>query len=831
MAVDVEDSKRFFIAHSSRQKEFALSLREALEGDAWVDLHEIDVGDVLLEEIAAGIEAASDFVLLWTRDSAESPWVKYELHMAFIRYLEDAAINIRVVCLDQTPVPLHLRPLLQARDLRDPPDVAAVLLGAPPAKRTLRTFVNRNVDIGALEELLYSNDRGFMWYFGVAGIGKRAVAREALRRLVADTSRTARVTVRRGTGFVELHLMVCEALGTELPIGALSEREAREGACALIESFCANGGVWLFEEVHHWLDIDASPARELQEVLRALDAGGASQSEHGAVLTSTRRTNLSDPYAGVSELRRVRGLDSGFAVALLRAHGAEAPEERLRTAAAQLDGHPLALELSVRALAEDSLDWEGQRVSTAQTMLGELSLREATESLLEAVAALDGPLPGEHLAEHLGLSPEGFGDAVAEASSYSLIEERTGFLRIHPLIRDFYVRALRRRVDFRDRITDLGTRSRDFLRATSHGSPVHVDSLLTSFRLLSWSGRLGEALELHRTLFGTLFETAVDLYNERRYAEALPYFEAVIESTEESEAAKLYAARTLAYLGRGDEARALVEGLLETAPGTAELLRVRGRVEFILRNWSRALDYFERARELRPSSVAILRDLAQVNIRLERWEAARVFLERAMELREPGAFVRSYYSQVLEHFGELDQARAVIEGAIKVDPENPAFHHRLARIAIRQADIDVAQRELRRALELDPNFHEAAISLASLLADGGELGQARDLLTRVDGMPAVRVALLSTIKAKLALAEGNCEAARQLVSAALQEEREPESLILALRVEAHCFQRGSDPVERVRARAEPLLADLRALGLARDAAEWGAKLDDALEDG
>ncbi len=77
MTVQIEGTKRFFIAHSSKQKSFAKDLGEALEGDAWIDLHEIDVGDILLEEVAAGIEAASDFVLLWTHDSANSPWVKY----------------------------------------------------------------------------------------------------------------------------------------------------------------------------------------------------------------------------------------------------------------------------------------------------------------------------------------------------------------------------------------------------------------------------------------------------------------------------------------------------------------------------------------------------------------------------------------------------------------------------------------------------------------------------------------------------------------------------------------------------------------------------------
>jgi tetratricopeptide (TPR) repeat protein len=515
---------------------------------------------------------------------------------------------------------------------------------------------------------------------------------------------------------------------------------------------------------------------------------------------------------------------------LLRGHGAEDSEERLRAAAAELDGHPLALQLTVGALRDESVDWELQRVSTAQTMLGELSLDGDTESLLETLAALDGPLPGQELADHLSLSPEEFGQAVGEASSYTLVEERGGFLRIHPLIRDFYLRALRRRQDYRDRLADLATRSRDFLLSTSHGSTVRVDSLITSFRLLSWSGRLGEALELHRTLFATLLETAIDLYNERQYPEALHYFEAVIESTEANERAKLYAARTLAYLGRAEEARAMIDEVLEIEPESVEFIRVRGRVEFILRNWGNALDFFERARQRRPNSVAVLRDLGQVNIRLERWEAAREALERAMELREPGAFVRSYYSQVLEHFGELDEARSVIEAAIRVDPDNPGFRHRLGRIAIRQNDTPVARRELERALEIDPNFHEAGISLASLLVDVGETVAARRLVQRVERMPAVRPALLSTIKAKVSLADGECESARRFVYAALGEEREPESLLLALRLEVQCFGRNGDPPDRVRARTEPLFTDLRARGLQREEAEWRARLDDALGD-
>jgi tetratricopeptide (TPR) repeat protein len=811
-----------------QQKDFALELKAALKEEAWVDLHEIDVGDVVLSEITAGIEAASDFVLLWTSASSSSSWVRYETHMAFIRYLEDAAINIRVVRLDSTPVPLHLRPLLQARGLSSAPEIADVLLGSPPSRRALRQFVNRNSEIGALEQVLYAGDRGLMWFFGLAGIGKRALAREAIRRLSADASRTATVTVQGGTGFVELHLAVCSATETPLPPVDLTEREAREEAGRIIEEFCAGGGIWLFEEVHHWLEADASANRVLSLVLQSLSVAGVALTERGAIFTSTRRPRLEDRHDSIAELTRVRGLEPGFAVALLRAAGAESDDRELRLAAVQLDGHPLALEVAARTLGSGGQpDWEAHRVTTASTMIGEIRLSDHAGELLEALAAVDGPLPGGAIAGHLKVTPEIYSEAVDEASSYALVEEQLGYLRVHALVRDFYLRALRRRHDFRDRITDLANRSRDAYATAKTGSALQVDALLTTFRLLSWSGRLQEALELHQTAFGTLLQTAIDLYDERRYDMALYYLEAVIASTEDDVRAKLYLARTLANLGRADEARGLMAELLAENPTDVQLLRISGRVEFILRKWVRALEFFERARELRPQWLAVLRDLGQVNIRLERWEAAREELHKAMQLAEPGVYVRLYYSQVLEHFGELSEAHAVAESATRADPENPSVHHRLGRVSLAQGEQRAAREAFERALELDPNFYEGAVSLVGVLLDDNEVAAARNLAARIEGMPGVRPALRKTVQARVALAEGQTERAQQLADEALAVEREAETLTLVIRIAIARLHRDELSTETTRARIDPLLRELGQRGHGSDAEVWGARLAEA----
>lgn len=825
MAEPGESGRRYFISHSSKQKSVALAIKAGLDGRAWVDLHEIDVGDVLLEEISEGIEAASDFVLLWTADSAASRWVKYELHMAFIRYLEDQAIALRVVRLDGTPVPLYLRPLLQARETTAPGEIADLLLARQPMRRPLRSFLNRSAEIQEAEATLYAEGQGVVWYHGLAGVGKRSIASQAMERLVADPTRRISVDVRPGTRFVELHLELTAALGVVPPQEPLAEREAREATHALISDLVARGTVLIFNEAQYWLNEDAQPGPVLRRVLDALLAADVTDVERLALFTSTRRPRLDGPDRSASRVRHVVGLSVDFAAALLREHQPGADANALRSTASQLEGHPLALQMAAGSLVETALpDWEGLRVQTAQAVLGELNLSESAESLLEALAVIDGPLPGDALAGHLALSDEDYRNAVDLAASYSLVREEAGFLHIHPLVREWYLRVLRRRDDYGARVNDLADRSREVLSEVQPGTATYVDSLFATFRLLSWSGRLEEAFTLHRSLFGSLMEVAIQLYNERRYDLALRYFDAVIEATEESESAQLYRARTLAHLGRTSDARSILDELLAHQPDNFNIVRARGRVEFILRNWSSAREFYENARTLRPRSVAVLRDLGQVYIRLQQWEAAREALERARALQDVDPFTAFYYAQVLEHFGDLAEARRVIEVAVRLDPGRPFFHHRLGRIALAENDREAARREFETATALDPQSHESLLSLASMAIDDGDLKSADEMLARVGRVKGVRPALVSTVRAKALLRSGDLAAADTEIQNALSAEREPESVLLAVRIAVEQAEaQGGDPT-RARARAAPLVAEAHRLGVGPEAQALAARL-------
>ena len=102
---------RAFLSHASADKELVLAVHDALEPlTAWLDRAEIELGDLFLEKIEDGIRNASDFVLFWSKASAASEFVRLEVHMAFIQALESRAIRLRVIRLDDTPLPLRLKP-------------------------------------------------------------------------------------------------------------------------------------------------------------------------------------------------------------------------------------------------------------------------------------------------------------------------------------------------------------------------------------------------------------------------------------------------------------------------------------------------------------------------------------------------------------------------------------------------------------------------------------------------------------------------------------------------------------------------------------------------
>lgn len=798
----------YFISHASADKPLALDLKIALGGDAWVDLHELDVGDVLVDEIAKGIEQASDYVLLWSHASAVSNWVSFEFNMALVRWIEERAIRIRIVVLDDSDLPLTFSPFVQLRRPGSAGEIAEALAKAPTRVPMRRTFVNRHDEIGDLEASLNSpGPEGIVWLYGVAGIGKRSIATEGIRRLIPDRSRVRVLSAQPGFGEVELGLAAAAALSTEYGPEGLERDDAVRRLVELIGDYAAAGGIWVIEDAQHLLTESAGQPNDiLSAILGVLEVTVCTDIDKLAVFTSSRRARFSRPT-----IRQVNvgGLRRDDAVALLRSRGVHETVDAMQRAAMELDGHPFGLELLSGYPSIESVNWSEHRTRVAADVLGGIVLQPGTDSLMEALALMGGPLPASDFAHHLGLSAKGLQAAVGEASQYALIrDDRNAYLSLHPLVRDAYFLRARRDPDLPQRISDLADRSRTFLKKISVGTTIYVDSLVATFRLLGLSGRLDEALELRRDLFGSLEQAAIELYRSQDYRLATEYFEKVLDYGGRTLRPLLYLARCLAHLGRGLDAHALVDEAEDLSPADPWVVRVRGRVDFTLGDIDSAIANYERALTMRPTSRQTHTDLAQAYVQKEDWARASEHIQPLLD-DDPSAFALSLHSQILEATEEWSEAYDVMSAAVRLDPGNTLYHHRLGRIAQQLGDVDAAMSEYATAIELDSGRSESKLSLASLLVDEKMIDEARTILSSIPE-PGTKVrSVMYNIEARTHLASGNIGKARRAVQEALARWRSRQNLGLACEVEIAAIHDGEiDPTlgfMRVETYAEELV--------------------------
>ena len=815
---------RFFISHSSIDKTFAIALKGHLGPAVWVDLYEMEVGDLLLQEITAGIEQATDFVILWSSAAVTSKWVQFEFHMAFVRWLEDQAVALRIICLDSTELPLYFRPFLQSREASDPAEVASLLMHRAPKPPVRRSFFNRNQEIDQIEAALYAPAVVAVWMWGVAGVGKRSLVAEAIRRLTSSNTNARSITVNSGVAEPELNLMLSSALSTapadpSEPTGAISEDSA-----TLLDQFTSVGGIWVFEEAQHWLEDDGSPGRVAMHVLNSIEAANGGDPERLVIFTSTRRPHLRPPWNSLIKLVQLKGLRPDFGVALLRSREAQGTAEELRLATEELDGHPLALELAAPKLPAQPYDFSKQRIRLATDLIASTRLSRFTWHVMEALAAVAGPFPAGDLAASLSLTSEQLQTAVAEGDSHGLIQfSEISHLVLHPLVRDFYLRSFRQREDSDSRLDDLASRAKEYLTQISATDPTYVDALLSTFRLLGLSGRLEEAQALHRGLTGTLYATADLLYQERRYELALRYLEETLTGNESIDRDPLLLkARCLAYLGKVDEARELGNHLVARSPVDVKVLRVRGRIEYIDKNWREAIRYFEAGLSVRPRNPALLGDLAQAMVRIDDWERARVTAKASIDSGGDTPYTLNLYSQILEHHEEFVTAEEMMRRAVRGDPTNPAYRHRLGRIAQQQGKRMEARDEYRKSVELDPRYHESWLSLASISADLGEYILAEDALAHAEALPRVPKSVVSNVKAKIALMRGELNNAQEYINDALRHARDRQNLGLAMRVLIQRAYTGDMATARAKPEIALLVNELDAMG-------YGSDIDDMVK--
>jgi hypothetical protein len=107
---------KVFISHTAADKPFVRRLAARLEKSqfhVWLDEHDLIAGDPLPESIGKALQAAKVILVVVSKASVASKWLRYELNIATERMIKGECRVIPIV-IDDTPLPAEVRGLLYA---------------------------------------------------------------------------------------------------------------------------------------------------------------------------------------------------------------------------------------------------------------------------------------------------------------------------------------------------------------------------------------------------------------------------------------------------------------------------------------------------------------------------------------------------------------------------------------------------------------------------------------------------------------------------------------------------------------------------------------------
>lgn len=103
---------KVFISHSFEDEQYVQKIAETLKDqgiDVWYDEWSIGVGDSLVSKIEAGIVDSNVLLIILSKASSKSSWVRAELNAFFNKAMSDRSIRLVPVLLENVEVPPLLR--------------------------------------------------------------------------------------------------------------------------------------------------------------------------------------------------------------------------------------------------------------------------------------------------------------------------------------------------------------------------------------------------------------------------------------------------------------------------------------------------------------------------------------------------------------------------------------------------------------------------------------------------------------------------------------------------------------------------------------------------
>jgi putative PEP-CTERM system TPR-repeat lipoprotein len=212
------------------------------------------------------------------------------------------------------------------------------------------------------------------------------------------------------------------------------------------------------------------------------------------------------------------------------------------------------------------------------------------------------------------------------------------------------------------------------------------------------------------------------------YYQAEQYFRRYLERNPANVYARKMLAQALIGSGHADEARAVLEPVLDARQTDAEILALAADANLKARRYGPAADLFARASALDKASATLRTGLGLARLGEGATDDAVRELQAATALDKNSPEAVEALVQANLRLGRRDAALDAALALERAQPDKPMAHTLKGQVLAALGKPDAARASFARALQLDPAWYRAAASLSQLALDANEPARARQVL-------------------------------------------------------------------------------------------------------
>jgi tetratricopeptide (TPR) repeat protein len=224
------------------------------------------------------------------------------------------------------------------------------------------------------------------------------------------------------------------------------------------------------------------------------------------------------------------------------------------------------------------------------------------------------------------------------------------------------------------------------------------------------------------------FEQAMQLFQQRRWAEAAAVFAECEKSNPGETKASLYRGKSLVNLGQFEEAAAALENYRKTHPHDDDAAYLLGYVRFRQNKAKESLQVFTEAARLKSPTADDLKVVGLDYVLLDDYDDAARYLEESLALDPGNIEARYHLGRVRYQQNRFDLAIAAFREVLRRDPSNVRARDNLGLSLEAKNEIEPALEAYREAVKSDKSQavhnEQPYMNLGALLAKSGHAEEA-----------------------------------------------------------------------------------------------------------